>query len=308
MSDRARHFRGRTVVVTGAGRGLGRAYALLLAELGATVVVNDRGTGVGGHGADGAPAARVVEAITTAGGSAVADASDVADPDGAAAMIHTAIEVGGRLDAVINNAGIMRWGGPDKTDPADLDDHVAVHLSGAFNTTRAAWPHFVERGYGRVVNTASTGMLGLATNLAYAAAKGGVVGLSRSLAVAGRRHGIRVNVLAPAAMTRMAGPGAALPNDAATNHPLDPALAAPMAALLAHEDCPVSGEILVAGGGRFSRLFFASTPGWLTGGAPPSLDDLLDHWDVITSEANYTVPADLGAWSAQFLDHVEELE
>ena len=142
--------------------------------------------------------------------------------------------------------------------PTTSARHLAVHVGGSFNTARAAWPHMVEQGYGRIVMTTSSGMFGLPNNLSYATAKGGVIGLTRSLATAGAEHGIKVNLIAPAACTRMAGRG-----DRGPDREMAPELVAPMAAFLAHEDCPVSGEIYAAGAGRFARLFIASTEGYV---------------------------------------------
>lgn len=303
MSTGAHDFTGRTALVTGAGRGLGRAYAQLLANRGAAVVVNDRGSSISGDGADAEPATAVADGIAAAGGMAVADTNDVSDPAGAAAMVAAAVKLGGKIDIVINNAGIVRWAGPDSADTVNLEQHLAVHLRGSFNTVRAAWPHFVEQAYGRVVMTTSTGMFGLPANLSYAAAKGGVFGLTRSLAVAGRTHGILVNAIAPAAMTRMADPTV----DDPTGHPLDPAMAAPMAAYLAHEACQSSGEVFTAGAGRFARLFLASTSGWVHDGDHiPTVEDIASHWDRIGNETGYEVPGDLMAWSASFLAHLPE--
>jgi NAD(P)-dependent dehydrogenase (short-subunit alcohol dehydrogenase family) len=174
-----------------------------------------------------------------------------------------------------------------------------VHVGGSFNTTKAAWPHLVDRGYGRVVMTTSTGLFGLPTNTSYATAKAAILGLTHSLALAGRPHGIRVNAIAPAAMTRMAGGSA----DASDPH-MSPDLVAPMAAYLAHEHCPVSGEIYTAGFGRFARLFIATTPGYLHTGSPPTIEDVAASWTAINDEAGYDVPADLGAWSAAFTAHL----
>jgi NAD(P)-dependent dehydrogenase (short-subunit alcohol dehydrogenase family) len=289
-------FDGRVAVVTGAGRGLGRAYALLLAERGASVVVNDLGVAVDGTGEDRGPAADVVAEIERAGGKALADASDVSTEDGAAALVAGAIEHFGRIDALIANAGIMRWGAFPDVDASDLYRHFAVHLGGSFFTTRAAWPHLVEQGYGRVVLTTSTGVLGLRDNTAYATAKGAVLGLARSLAVAGAKQGIKVNCIAPAASTRMSRAGGNAPE-------LPEEQAAPMVAYLAHEDCPVTGEIYTAGGGRFARLFIGSTEGHVHEGDQPTIEDVAARWDDINDESSYFVPEDLMAWSMRFLEH-----
>jgi len=195
----AHSFAGRVAVVTGAGRGIGRAYAHLLGARGAQVVVNDLGGSMAGDGVDTGPAAAVVDEITAAGGTAAADTNDVSTVAGGAALIEGAVERFGRVDALVNNAGIIRWAGMPEADADNLERHLAVHVGGSFHTTRAAWLHMVERGYGRIVMTTSAGVFGLPNNLGYAAAKGAVIGLTRSLAVAGARHGIGVNAIAPAA-------------------------------------------------------------------------------------------------------------
>jgi NAD(P)-dependent dehydrogenase (short-subunit alcohol dehydrogenase family) len=292
-------FDGRVAAVTGAGRGLGRAYASLLAGRGAAVVVNDLGGSVDGAGTDAGPASAVAEEIRAAGGRATADGSDVSTAEGASALIATAVERYGRVDVLVNNAGIVRWARFPDVDPEDLERHLAVHVGGSFHTARAAWPHMAEQGYGRIVMTTSTGLFGLPDNLAYATAKAAVVGMTRSLASAGARRGIKVNLIAPAAQTRMAGP----PTSATER--MTPDLAAPMAAFLAHEDCPVSGEIYTAGAGRFARIFVASTEGYVHPGARPTVEDVAAHWAAINDERGYTVPADLLAWSAAFLAHLD---
>jgi NAD(P)-dependent dehydrogenase (short-subunit alcohol dehydrogenase family) len=199
---------------------------------------------------------------------------------------------------LINNAGIMRWAGFPEADADNLARHLAVHVGGSFNTARAAWPHMVERRFGRVVMTTSTGMFGLPQNLSYAAAKGAVVGLTRSLTTAGAAHGIKVNLIAPAAFTRLAGP------PTAASAEMSPELVAPMVALLAHEACPVTGEIYAAGAGRFSRVFIACTEGYVHSAPEPTIEDVVEHWATINDESGYFVPADLTAWSAAFMAHL----
>ncbi len=294
-------FDGRVAVITGAGRGIGRAYARLLAARGASVVVNDLGGSVGGRGADASLSSTTVDEIIVAGGVALADANDVSVVEGANALIASTIDRFGRLDILINNAGIIRWAGPANTDAENLARHLAVHVAGSFNTVRAAWPHMVEARYGRIVMTTSTGMLGLPQNLSYATAKGGVFGMMRSMAVAGAPHGIQVNAIAPAAMTRMAGPGGETVDPA---DPMSPDLVAPMAAYLAHETCPVSGEVYTAGGGRFARLFIASTEGYVDGSGFPTIEDIAAEWTTINDESGYFVPTDLISWSSAFMAHL----
>jgi NAD(P)-dependent dehydrogenase (short-subunit alcohol dehydrogenase family) len=250
-------------------------------------------------GADAGPADEVAAEIVAAGGAALADAGDVSTAEGAQGLIDAAVARYGRVDILVNNAGIVRWAGFPEADEENLARHLAVHVTGSFNTTRAAWPHMVARGYGRVVMTGSTGMFGLPTNTSYATAKAALVGLTRSLTTAGAPHGIRVNVVAPAAMTRMAGQA---PGDESKE--MSPDLVAPMVAFLAHEDCPVSGEIYAAGAGRFARIFVASTEGYVHATPEPTIEDVAGHWAAINDESGYYVPADLTAWSVAFLSHL----
>jgi len=225
----------------------------------------------------------------------------VATVAGAHALVDAAVERFGRVDILINNAGIVRWAGFPDADADNLERHLAVHVGGSFNTTRAAWPHMVRQHYGRIVMTTSTGLFGLPDNTSYATAKAAVIGLTRSLTTAGAKHGIKVNLIAPAAMTRMAGQPA---DRAGGSTPMSPELVAPMVAFLAHEDCPVSGEIYAAGAGRFARIFVASTAGYVHSTPEPTIEDIARNWATINDEAGYSVPADLTAWSATFMAHL----
>jgi NAD(P)-dependent dehydrogenase (short-subunit alcohol dehydrogenase family) len=292
-------FDGRVAVVTGAGRGIGRSYARLLTARGASVVVNDLGASTEGSGSDAGPASAVVDEIVAAGGTAVADTNDVSTVDGATALVDTAVERFGRIDGLVNNAGIIRWAGMPEVDADNLARHLAVHVGGSFNTVRAAWPHMVEAGYGRIVNTTSAAVFGLPDNTSYATAKGAVIGLTRSLAAAGAAHGITANCIAPGAMTRMAGPGG---EDAGPE--MSPDLVAPMVALLAHEECPVSGEIYAAGFGRFARIFVGMSPGYVASGPAPTVEDVAGNWAAVNDEPGFTIPVDLPDWSASFMAHL----
>ncbi len=277
-------FENRVAVITGAGGGLGREHALLLASRGAQIVINDLGGSIDGSGASDGPAAKVVKEITDAGGVAVADAHSVSTPEGGQGIIQTALDAYGRVDIVINNAGILR----DKTfhnmTPDMVDAVLDVHLKGAFNVTRAVWPTLREQGYGRVINTSSnSGILGNFGQANYGAAKMGLVGFSRVLAAEGAKYNIKVNALAPIARTRMTEDllGAAAEK-------LDPKLVSPVVAWLAHEDCPVSGEIFSAAGGRVARFFIGMTEGYFN--PELSLEDVRDHFEQIRNPEGYTIP------------------
>jgi NAD(P)-dependent dehydrogenase (short-subunit alcohol dehydrogenase family) len=261
------------------------------------VIVNDLGGAIDGVGSDAGPAAAVADEIVAVGGTAVADTSNIAKVAGARSVVQAAVDHFGRIDILINNAGIIRWAGFPEADEENLNRHLAVHTVGAFNTARAAWPHLADQGYGRIVMTTSSGMFGLPNNISYATAKAAVVGLTRSLATAGSKRGIAVNLIAPAAMTRMAG--------GAGPEEMTPELVAPMAAFLAHEQCPVSGEMYAAGAGRFARIFIATTPGYVHTDPSVSMEDVAEHWDAINDEAGYWVPQSLMDWSARFMAHLQ---
>ncbi|BBY99138.1 SDR family NAD(P)-dependent oxidoreductase [Mycolicibacterium fallax] len=250
-------FDGRVAVVTGAGRGLGREYALLLAARGARVVVNDVGGELTGAGADPGPAAAVVEEIVAAGGEAVGCSASVATPEGGAAIIDTAVSAFGRVDALIHNAGNVRRAPLAEMTPEDFDAVLDVHLRGAFHVLQPAFARMRAAGYGRVVLTSSIGGLYGNHQVAnYAAAKSGIVGLSNVAALEGAEAGIKCNVIAPAALTRMAEG-----LDTSAYPPMGADLVAPAVGWLAHETCSVTGEMYAAIAGRIARIAVAEAPG-----------------------------------------------
>jgi NAD(P)-dependent dehydrogenase (short-subunit alcohol dehydrogenase family) len=280
-------FDGRVAIITGAGGGLGKQHALLLASRGARVVVNDLGGSVSGEGSDQGPAAAVAQEIRDLGGEAIPDANSVSTPDGGEAIVRTAIAAFGTVDIVVNNAGILH----DKTfqnmSPELLDPVIEVHLKGAFYVTRPAWLKMREQGYGRIVNTSSnSGILGNFGQSNYGAAKMGLVGLTRVLAAEGAKYNIKVNAIAPLARTRMTE---SLLGDAAER--LDPGLVSPVVAWLVHEDVPVTGEIYTVGGGRVARFFVGMTSGYYN--PKLTVEDVRDNFARIRDESGYTVPLGL---------------
>ena len=256
-------FDGQVVIVTGAGRGIGRGHARFLAGRGAAVVVNDSGAGTDGNGGAAGPADEVVAEIAAAGGKAVANTASVADEAGARSIVATAIAHFGRVDAVINNAGIYAGGAIDAFDAEVFRRHLEVHVLGSALVLKAAWPHLVA-SRGRVVNTMSASIFGMSEYTAYISAKGGILGLTRALAVEARPAGIKVNCVAPSAATRMMFDSMPGISDEAAAHfrsIMPPDAIAPVAAYLAHADCAVSGECFAVGGGRVTRYLIGETPG-----------------------------------------------
>jgi NAD(P)-dependent dehydrogenase (short-subunit alcohol dehydrogenase family) len=250
-------FDDRVAVVTGGGRGLGRSYAMLLASLGAKVVVNDPGGCVTGDGTDAGPADDVVREIVAAGGQAVASTDSVATAAGGKAIIDAALDMYGRIDILIHNAGIVRYASLKEMSYEDFDAVLDVHLRGAFHVVRPAFPVMCDAGYGRIVLTSSIGGLYGNHNVAnYAAAKAGVIGLSNVAALEGAADGITCNVIVPAAVTRMAEG-----IDTSAYPPMGPELVAPVVGWLAHETCSVTGEVFIALAGRVARAVIAESPG-----------------------------------------------
>ncbi|RAY13446.1 short-chain dehydrogenase [Actinomadura craniellae] len=284
-------FDGRVAVVTGAGHGLGRQHALELAGRGAKVVVNDLGGDRhGGGGASGGPAQQVVDEIVKAGGEAVTNPDNVATPEGAEAIVQAAIDAFGKIDIVINNAGILRDRSFRNMSPEEFDSVIAVHLRGSFLVSRAAWSHLRDQGYGRVVNTSSpAGLFGNFGQANYSAAKMGLVGLTRTLAAEGAKYGIKANVIAPIAWTRMTED--VIPADFADQLGVDKVT--PLVTYLAHESNETTGEIYTVGGGKIARVFVAETDGWVQKGEQTA-EDVRDHWEQVNDGTSYTVPKNIG--------------
>jgi NAD(P)-dependent dehydrogenase (short-subunit alcohol dehydrogenase family) len=250
-------FDDRVAVITGAGRGLGRAYALLLASRGAKVVVNDIGASLTGNGVDPGPAQAVVDEIRAAGGEAVACIETVATPDGGSSIIQAALDQYGRIDILIHNAGNIRRASLKEMTCDDFDAVVDVHLRGAFHVVRPAFPLMCAARYGRIVLTSSIGGLygnhGVAN---YAAAKAGIIGLSNVVALEGAAEGVQCNVIVPAAESRMAEG-----IDTSAYPPWGPDLVAPVVGWLVHESCSLTGEMLIAIAGRVAKAVVAEAPG-----------------------------------------------
>ncbi|MBN3510360.1 SDR family NAD(P)-dependent oxidoreductase [Mycolicibacterium septicum] len=250
-------FDERVAVVTGAGRGLGREYALLLASRGAKVVVNDPGGGLTGDGTDSGPAQAVVDEIVSAGGQAVAVTDSVATPEGGQAIVDAAVERFGRVDILIHNAGTVRRGSLKELTYDDFEAVLDVHLRGAFHVVRPAFPLMCQAGYGRVVLTSSIGGLYGNHQVAnYAAAKAGILGLCNVVALEGADEGVMCNAIVPGAVTRMAEG-----LDTSAYPPMGADLVAPAVGWLAHESCSVTGEFFVAIAGRIARAVVAESPG-----------------------------------------------
>lgn len=287
-------FDDRVAVVTGAGNGLGRAYALELARRGAAVVVNDIGSSVGGENSSTTPADAVVDEIRAAGGTAIADHRSVAHVTDGPDIVEQAVAEFGRIDIVVNNAGILRDRPLEDMSHQEWSDVLGVHLNGTFHLTQAAWRHMKRQQYGRIVSTASgAGIFGNAGHANYGAAKMGVVGLTRMVAVEGRAVGVNANIVAPAALTRMSSSKGERTRGSdvmgALFQGFQPELVAPLVAWLAHESCSTTGEIFSAGGGRVARVFIAEAHGWVD--QHITAERLQEHWDEICStQREFSVP------------------
>jgi NAD(P)-dependent dehydrogenase (short-subunit alcohol dehydrogenase family) len=273
-------FDNRVAVITGAGRGLGRAYALLLASKGAKIVVNDPGGSLRGQGIDAGPAQLVVEEITAAGGEAVACTESVATEAGGKAIIQAALDHYGRIDVLIHNAGIVRAASMKEMTLTDFDAVQDVHLRGAFNVVRPAFPIMCAAGYGRVVLTSSIGGLYGNHKVAnYGVAKAAMIGLSNVVALEGAAEGVKCNLIVPGAVTRMAEG-----IDISAYPPMGPELVAPVVGWLSHESCSITGEMLIAMAGRVARAFIAESvgvyrPSWTIGEVGEQIDAIRNTED-----------------------------
>jgi len=255
MSGKALRYDGKVAVVTGAGGGLGRAYALYLGSRGAKVVVNDLGGSTFGDGADNRPAIKVCEEIAAAGGEAIPNFDSVVDGD---KVVQTAIDKWGRVDILINNAGILRDVSFAKMTDKDWNLIFDVHVKGAYKTTKAAWPYMRENRYGRIVNvTSAAGLYGNFGQANYSSAKLGIVGLTQTLSIEGNSRNIKANVIAPLAGSRMTE--TVMPKQMV--EALKPDYVAPLVAFLAHEDCEEAGSIFEVGAGWIAKLRWQRTAG-----------------------------------------------
>jgi NAD(P)-dependent dehydrogenase (short-subunit alcohol dehydrogenase family) len=293
-------FDGQVALVTGAGHGLGRAHAQLLASRGASVVVNDLGSAtMGGQDHDSGPAETVAREIRDQGGVAVANSDSVATRDGAERMVAQAIAEFGQLDILINNAGIIRNRTFLNIGDYEFEPVLDVHVKGTFFVTRPAYEHMKEQAYGRIVNTSSgSGLFGSFGQSTYAAAKAAIMGFTKTLAIEGKRYGVQVNAIAPGALTRMTGDVLGDGSPAAEAFGLQggdleaqmgPQQVAPAVAYLAHRSCSLTGETLSASGGRVGRAFVGVTPGVYADDL--TIEEVADRIDEIMNEDGYLVPA-----------------
>ena len=284
-------FDGRVAVITGAGGGLGRTYALEIARRGGMIVANDLGGKADGSGASSSMADETVKQIIEAGGKAVANYDSVSTPEGGEAIIKAALDNFGRVDIVINNAGILRDKTFAKLAPEDLDILLDVHLKGAFYVSQPAFRVMKEQNYGRLLFTASgAGIFGNFGQSNYGAAKMGLVGLSNVLAQEGAKNNIKSNVIAPIARTRLTeqllGPLA---------EKLSPDCVTPLVVYLVSEQCELTHEIFDVGGGRYARIFIGMNQGWAKGpGQPATVEEIAAHIDQIRDPAGYIIPNGIG--------------
>jgi NAD(P)-dependent dehydrogenase (short-subunit alcohol dehydrogenase family) len=288
-------FAGQVVIVTGAGRGLGRLFAIEIARRGGAVVVNDLGGAMHGEGSDASVADRVVEEIGRAGGVAVASYESVASPAGGEAIARIAVERFGRLDAVVSNAGIFNSVPFDDLSAAEWRRMLSVHLDGAFYLGQPAFRVMKSQGYGRFVFIASSaGLFGQPLEAHYAAAKAGLLGLSNVIAIEGAPHGILANTVLPFGYTRMVTdtvPDPKYREESGFLNAIRPELVVPIVVFLASRACELSHHTYSAGAGRFARVFVGLGEGWLAApGSNPTADGIATHLSAVSATEPFTVP------------------
>jgi NAD(P)-dependent dehydrogenase (short-subunit alcohol dehydrogenase family) len=291
-------FTGQVAIVTGAGRGLGRLYAIELARRGAAVVVNDLGGSMHGDGADTSVADAVVEEIERAGGVAVASHDSVDSPDGGEAIVRTAIDSFGRLDAVVSNAGIFNSVAFEELSQDDWRRMLSVHLDGGFYLSQPAYREMKAAGYGRFVFISSSGgMFGQPLEAHYAAAKAGLVGLANVIAIEGAPHGILANTVLPFGFSRMVTETVGDPKaleETGFLKLIQPELVVPIVVFLASRACELTHQNYSACAGRFSRVFVGLGEGWLAEpGTNPTADDVAAHLSEVSATEPFTVPGSI---------------
>lgn len=287
-------YANRVAIITGAGRGLGEAYARMLASRGCSVVINDLDEDV---------ARNAVRGIVEKGGRAISCHGDITDYGFALSLVERCIQEYGQLDAVINNAGTISVGQALEATQEGFEKQFQVHVMGSFNVTKAAWPKLAEHRRGRVVFVSSAAALGSSVAVEYATAKAAVIGLGRSMAMAGEEHGIVCNVVMPTGATRMES---AAVDVGLVKTPVDetdvmsPRLAANLVAVLASDQCPVSGEMFITGRGTAGSMFIGSTPGLVSAALTPEI--ILENWDAVTDQSDYRTPKNGFDLRTLFLD------